>query len=63
MKIRYDAQVDALYIDLSERHAVDSTEVAPDVILDFDADNRLVGIELLNAKAELPADAPADAAE
>jgi len=63
MKVRYDPEVDALYVDLSNRHAVESAEVAPGVIIDFDAENRIVGIELLNAKAKLPADALADAAE
>jgi len=63
MKTAYDPEVDALYVNLSERPAVESEEVAPGVVLDFDADNRLVGIELLNAKAKLAADALLTAAE
>jgi uncharacterized protein YuzE len=63
MKTRYDPEVDALYVDLSDRAAVESVEVSPDVVIDFDADNRIVGIELLNAKAKLAADAISNAAE
>jgi uncharacterized protein YuzE len=63
MKTRYDPQIDALYVDLSDRLAVESTEISPGIIIDFDADNRIVGIELLNASAKLAADAIADAAE
>ena len=32
-----------------------SAEVGPGVMLDYDADNRVVGIELLNAQQRLPA--------
>jgi len=53
--------VDALYVSLSDRPTVESEEVSPGVILDYDADNRLVGIEVLNAKATLPTDALAAA--
>ncbi len=63
MKTRYDPEVDALYVDLSDSATVDSTEIAPGIIVDFDADNRIVGIELLNAKAKLAADALIEAAE
>jgi uncharacterized protein YuzE len=42
---------------------VESTEISPGIIIDFDADNCIVGIELLNASAKLAADAIADAAE
>jgi uncharacterized protein YuzE len=54
---------DALYVNLSNRPAVESEEVAPGVILDFDAENKFVGIELLNAKTRLAADAILSAAE
>jgi uncharacterized protein YuzE len=63
MKARYDPKVDALYVDLSDRPAVDSQEIAPDIILDFDADNRIVGIEVLNASTRMAIDALPVAAE
>lgn len=63
MKTTYDPEVDALFVILSDHATVESAEVAPGVILDFDQDNRLVAIELLNAKAKLAADALSPAAE
>ena len=49
MKLHYDAATDSLYIDLAERPSVDSDEVADGVVLDFDADGHLVGIDINHA--------------
>ncbi len=49
MKFHYYPETDSLYIDLSERTSVDSQEVAPGVVLDFDAEGRLVGIDVDHA--------------
>lgn len=49
MKTSYDPAVDALYIRLVEIAIESSQEVAPNVILDFDAEGRVVGLELLHA--------------
>ncbi len=46
VKLYYDRQSDSLYIELLEKSSVDSREVAPGVVLDFDADGRLVGIDI-----------------
>ena len=46
MKFHYYPETDSLYIDLSERASVDSREVAPGVVLDFDAEGNLVGIDI-----------------
>ena len=46
MKFHYYAETDSLYIDLSERTSTDSQEVAPGIVLDFDADGKLVGIDV-----------------
>jgi len=46
MKFNYYPETDSLYIDLSERTSVDSQEVAPGVVLDFDEDGQLVGIDI-----------------
>ena len=46
MKFQYYPETDSLYIDLSERTSVDSDEVAPGVVLDFDAEGNLVGIDI-----------------
>jgi uncharacterized protein YuzE len=49
MKFFYYPETDSLYIDLSERTSVDSREVAPGVVLDFDAEGNLVGIDIDHA--------------
>lgn len=49
MKVRYDKQTYILYIQLSGAPVVESDEDKKGVILDYDADNQLVGIEILNA--------------
>ena len=46
MKFHYYPETDSLYIDLAERVAADSEEVAPGVVLDFDAEGQLVGIDI-----------------
>jgi uncharacterized protein YuzE len=49
MKFHYYPETDTLYIELSEKPGVDSQEVAPNVVLDFDAEGDLVGIDLDHA--------------
>jgi uncharacterized protein YuzE len=48
MRVKVDRKTDALYFRLDESRIVESEEVRPGVILDFDAEDRVVGIELLN---------------
>ena len=49
MKISYDQATDSLYIHLSDRASVDSDEVQDGVVLDYDANGALVGIDLQHA--------------
>ncbi len=49
MKLHYYPETDSLYIELSEVAGTDSQEVAPGIVLDFDADGRLVGIDIDHA--------------
>ena len=49
MRFNYYPETDSLYIDLAERPSTDSQEVAPGVVLDFDAEGRLVGIDIDHA--------------
>lgn len=49
MKLNYYKETDTLYIDLSHRTSVESQEVAPGVVLDFDENGKLVGIDIDNA--------------
>lgn len=47
MKIRYSPDVDALYISLREADIVESDEISNGVIVDYDVDSNVVGIEIL----------------
>ncbi len=49
MKISYDKATDSLYIHLADRPSVDSDEVNDGVVLDFDKDGALVGIDVQHA--------------
>jgi uncharacterized protein YuzE len=53
MKTRYDPEVDALYVRFAEAKIVESEEVRPGVVLDFDAEGRIVGMEILDASEHL----------
>lgn len=46
MKLLYDRVTDSLFIDLNAKPGVDSLEVADRVVLDVDAEGRLVGIDI-----------------
>ncbi len=46
MKFHYYPETDSLYIDLSEKTSVNSQEIAPGVVVDFDAQGNLVGIDI-----------------
>ena len=49
MNIRYFTETDMLYIELSNGVAKESEEVAPNIVLDFDETNRVIGIEIEDA--------------
>lgn len=49
MRMKYYKDTDSLYIDLSERPSSESLEVAPGIVLDFDEQNHIVGIDIDNA--------------
>ncbi|WP_309085302.1 DUF2283 domain-containing protein [Chelativorans sp.] len=56
MTVKHRPDDNAAYIRFSSARVVESAEVSPDVVFDFDADGYIVGIELLDARAQLPAD-------
>lgn len=49
MKLNNHADTDSLYIDLSERPSVESREITEGVVLDYDAEGNLVGIDIDDA--------------
>lgn len=62
MKIEYDPEVDALYVRLTESKIIESEQVQPGIILDFDAAGKVVGVEVLNASKRETPTAPLKAA-
>jgi uncharacterized protein YuzE len=54
MRLRIDREDDALYLRLNESAIVESEEVRPGVILDFDIDGRVVGVEFLGIRSRMP---------
>ena len=54
MRLKVDRESDALYFRLDESAVVESEEVEPGVILDFDAQGSVVGIEILNLSRRVP---------
>ncbi|MEW5806895.1 MAG: DUF2283 domain-containing protein [Acidobacteriota bacterium] len=53
MRLIVDKKEDALYFRLDENAIIESEEVRPGVILDFDKDGRVVGVEFLGIKARM----------
>jgi uncharacterized protein YuzE len=53
MKLNYYADTDSLYIDLSERTSVESRKISEGVVLDYDAEGNLVGIDIDNASRKV----------
>ena len=54
MKFHYDKKVDALSIRFNNQRYVESDQVSDDVILDYDKQGRIIGIEVLNASKRFP---------
>ncbi len=48
MKLKIDKESDALYFRLDESAIVDSEEVGNGVVLDFNSDGNVIGIEILD---------------
>ena len=53
MKLNYYAETDSLYIDLSERPSAESREITEGIVLDYDAEGNLVGIDIDNASRKV----------
>ena len=49
----YDPEADAAYIRFSPEPVQESEEVSDGIVLDYDADGRIVGMEVLDARAHL----------
>ncbi len=53
MKLNYFPDTDSLYIDLSQRPSVESREVSEGVVLDYDDEGNLAGIDIDHASRKL----------
>ena len=53
MRLRYYPETDSLYIDLSEKSSVDSEEIAEGIVIDYDENGNIVGIDIDNASKKL----------
>jgi uncharacterized protein YuzE len=53
MKLNYYPETDSLYIDLSEKPSIDSKEISEGIVLDYDAEGNLVGIDIDNASKKV----------
>lgn len=53
MKIKVDTENDALYFRLDDSKVVDSEEIRPGVILDYNTENQVIGLELLNISSRV----------
>ena len=49
MRVRVDHSADAVYVNLTDRPIKDSEEVADGIVVDYDDEGRIVGIEILDA--------------
>jgi len=56
MRLKVDKENDALYFRLDEAAIVESEEVEPGVVLDFNAEGKVVGIEILELSKRTPSD-------
>ncbi len=56
MKLKISKESDTLYFRLDEAAVVESEEVQPGVILDYDKENRVVGFEILGISTRVSAE-------
>jgi uncharacterized protein YuzE len=53
MVIRFDKEVDIIYIKLTDGEITESDEQKPGAIIDYDAMGNIVGIEVLDASKKM----------
>jgi len=53
MKLNYYRDTDSLYIDLSAKASAESREISDGIVLDYDAEGNLVGIDIDNASRKI----------
>ena len=53
MRVHYDNEVDAVYIQLGNQKPEGAVEISEGVNLDTTSENKIVGIEILNASKRM----------
>ncbi len=53
MNIKFDKEVDVVYLRFSDAEVVESDEEKPGIIIDYDKSGNIVGIEMLNASEKM----------
>lgn len=53
MKLNYYKDTDSLYIDLSSKPSAESREISEGIVLDYDTDGNVVGIDIDNASRKI----------
>ncbi|BAJ50119.1 conserved hypothetical protein [Candidatus Caldarchaeum subterraneum] len=53
MKVTYDPEADIIYMVLRDGEVYDSREENEDIRLEYDKEGQLIGIEIMNARANL----------
>jgi len=48
VRLKVDKENDTLYLRLDEEKIVESEEIQPGIVLDFNTDGKVVGVEFLN---------------
>ena len=56
MKIEYDKDADAVYIEFKDGEFSKNKKIDNDTIIDFDKDNNILGIEIINVSKRMPKD-------
>lgn len=49
MIFQYHPETDMLYLKLADKISIESEEVAPGIVLDYDDQNQVIGIEIEDA--------------
>jgi uncharacterized protein YuzE len=53
-RFEYDPEANAAYIRFSSEKVLESEEVSEGIILDYDTEGHIVGMEVLDARQNLP---------
>jgi uncharacterized protein YuzE len=53
MKLNYYPETDSLYIDLSSKPSKESVEISEGIVLDYDDDGHITGIDIDNASHKI----------